>query len=151
MAQKGKTYKMRPTRLRLLGNVVTATVHPIDTANTVTDAFGRRVLKEDAYKPAITIKGQIDFAVDRDRLQSLMGADVQSRTMNAIVRKRDADKKGWTPTSGDRISNITSKNGYSKDVEFYVENPRPHIEWEGGFQAWLMELEDRGPIRNVEE
>lgn len=134
--------------LPILLHKTLCTIEPIDAATTRYDEEAREEIDNMKRKATITIFAQCEY---RRGLQSRTGADLQSVVTGGtnleefgyiLVRVRDCEAKGWTPTIGDRVSKMGRR---LTDVYIFAMQPIGHYADQNGSSLLRCYVQDRAP------
>lgn len=127
---------------------VRITVEPLNHAATTFDPEMREEIGGMSFGPAFTIFAQPEY---RKAMQARTGADIQTVSPGGtnleeygymVIRKRDADKRGWTPQPGDRIAKMGHRN---VDLYIIAFQPMGHYADQNGASLYKVYLQDKTP------
>ena len=104
-----------------LHNPEQITVQPIDRAATKTDVHAQEPKVIIGRKDTITILAQVDELSAGKRRPGPFGGQTDD-VAQITVKRRDIESAGWSPASGDRITQVAKKNGSAPTtVNWYVK------------------------------
>ena len=130
---------VRPIPHRLI-RPETVTISPIDTAATV-DGFARSAMDHDARLADVVIPCQLEYKGERLDGSPLPGT--MKRMVIMAIIKRICDGKGYTPHTGDLVTNEAFVCVGSSGDRLYISSKPKHVEGQG----YLCELMDKAPTR----
>ena len=127
------------------------TIEPIDRSATRYDALTEEPLGRVARSTSITLRCQVDVDSENRRAPTQGGAVIRKAARLTFLRE-DVDAAGWSPSDGDRITNVAAlRGGPSRAVNWRIVDPREDGVSDVGGTLIIAEAESGSTQRTVTE
>lgn len=120
---------------------VEVTISPVDRDGTDWDRRAREPIHQVARSEDVILRVQVHFT-SRNRPEFTAAGVVNKTSGHLVVLQKTLEAKGYTPTIGDRITDIPGETGI-----YYVTSATPKAHKNGRNRTVHINFEDRKPIK----